>query len=116
AREASWQHLTTLADTLTAEELLALDNETVLHRLYHEETVRLFEPQPLVFHCSCSRERSANALVSLGQADCERLLEEEEGSISIDCQFCNQRYLFDASDVAQLFAGAGSQGPSETRH
>ncbi|MDE7976560.1 Hsp33 family molecular chaperone HslO, partial [Escherichia coli] len=78
-----------LADTLTAEELLALDNETVLHRLYHEETVRLFEPQPLVFHCSCSRERSANALVSLGQADCERLLEEEEGSISIDCQFCN---------------------------
>lgn len=110
AREASWQHLTTLADTLTAEELLALDNETVLHRLYHEETVRLFEPQPLVFHCSCSRERSANALVSLGQADCERLLEEEEGSITIDCQFCNQRYLFDASDVAQLFAGAGSQG------
>ena len=116
AREASWQHLTTLADTLTAEELLALDNETVLHRLYHEETVRLFEPQPLVFHCSCSRERSANALVGLGQADCERLLEEEEGSITIDCQFCNQRYLFDASDVAQLFAGAGSQGPSETRH
>ncbi|RXK32975.1 molecular chaperone Hsp33, partial [Bacillus velezensis] len=53
---------------------------------------------------------------SLGQADCERLLEEEEGSITIDCQFCNQRYLFDASDVAQLFAGAGSQGPSETRH
>ena len=116
AREASWQHLTTLADTLTAEEAAGAGQQTVLHRLYHEETVRLFEPQPLVFHCSCSRERSANALVSLWQADCERLLEEEEGSITIDCQFCNQRYLFDASDVAQLFAGAGSQGPSETRH
>lgn len=116
ARAASWQHLTTLADTLTAEELLGLDNETVLHRLFHEETVRLFDPRPLRFHCSCSRERSANALVSLGQADAEALVEEQGGAVVIDCQFCNQRYRFDAADVAQLFAGGGSHAPSETRH
>lgn len=116
ARAASWQHLTTLADTLTAEELLGLDNETVLHRLFHEETVRLFDPRPLRFHCSCSRERSANALVSLGQADAEALVEEQGGAVVIDCQFCNQRYRFDAADVAQLFAGGGSRAPSETRH
>ncbi len=112
AREASWQHLTTLADTLTAEELLALDNETVLHRLYHEKP------------CACSsRNRWSSIAVARGNvrptpwsvsgrptaSGCSR---KEEGSISIDCQFCNQRYLFDASDVAQLFAGAGSQGPS----
>lgn len=116
ARETSWQHVTTLADTLTAEELLGLDNPTLLHRLYHEEQLRLFEPRMLQFRCSCSRERSANALVSLGQADAELLLSENAGSVVIDCQFCNERYAFDAADIAQLFAGAGTQAPSSTRH
>lgn len=116
AREASWQHVTTLADTLKTEELLGLDNPTLLHRLYHEEPLRLFDPRSLQFRCSCSRERSANALVSLGQSDAEQLLGENAGSVVIDCQFCNQRYAFDAADIAQLFAGGGSQAPSNTRH
>lgn len=115
-REASWQHVATLAGTLQTEELLGLDNQTLLHRLYHEEPLRLFEPRALQFRCSCSRERSANALVSLGQADAELLLREHAGSVVIDCQFCNQRYAFDAADVAQLFAGGGSEAPSDTRH
>ncbi|WP_458239189.1 Hsp33 family molecular chaperone HslO, partial [Pseudomonas sp. P5_A2_2] len=113
---ASWQHLTALATTLTADELLGLDNETVLHRLYHEEQVRLFDVQKLRFRCSCSRERSANALVSLGKEDAQQLVVEHGGNIEIDCQFCNQRYLFDAADVTQLFAGAGIETPSDTRH
>lgn len=115
-RANSWEHLTTLADTLTTEEMLGLDNETILHRLYHEEAVRLFDPLSLRFQCSCSRERSANALVSLGKADAEALVEESGGTVTIDCQFCNQRYEFDAADVAQLFAGGGSSAPSQTRH
>ncbi|HAO77200.1 MAG TPA: Hsp33 family molecular chaperone HslO, partial [Pseudomonas sp.] len=65
-RDASWEHLRTLADTLTAEELLGLDSETLLHRLYHQEQLRLFDALPIRFRCSCSRERSARALVSLG--------------------------------------------------
>ncbi|MEX6502933.1 Hsp33 family molecular chaperone HslO [Pseudomonas zhanjiangensis] len=115
-REASWQHVATLAGTLTTEELLSLDNETLLHRLYHEDPLRLFEPRALEFRCSCSRERSANALISLGQADAELLLQEHAGQVVIDCQFCNQRYAFDAADVGQLFAGGGSETPSHTRH
>jgi molecular chaperone Hsp33 len=115
-REASWQHVNTLVDTLTAEELLSLNNETVLHRLFHEDAVRMFDIQPLVFRCSCSRERSANALVSLGLEDAEQLVAEHNGTVEIDCQFCNQRYLFDATDVVQLFAGGGVDSPSNTRH
>ena len=115
-RAASWQHLTTLADSLTAEELLGLDNQTVLHRLYHQEQVRLFDEQPLVFRCSCSRERSARALISLGEPDALQLVTEQGGTVVIDCQFCNERYLFDAADVAQLFAGGGSEPPADTRH
>jgi molecular chaperone Hsp33 len=115
-REASWQHITALASTLSADELLSLDNETVLHRLYHEEVVRLFDELPLRFQCSCSRERSGNALVSLGLEDAQQLVIEHGGAIEIDCQFCNERYLFDGADVAQLFAGAGVEAPSDTRH
>jgi molecular chaperone Hsp33 len=115
-RAASWQHITTLASTLTADELLSLDNETVLRRLYHDEAVRMFDVQTLRFRCSCSRDRSGNALVSLGQEDAQQLVIENGGSVEIDCQFCNERYLFDAADVAQLFAGAGVDTPSDTRH
>jgi len=115
-RAASWQHITALGSTLTADELLSLDNETILHRLYHEEQVRLFDVQKLRFRCSCSRERSANALVSLGLEDAQSLVIDHGGNIEIDCQFCNERYLFDAADIVQLFAGAGVDTPSDTRH
>jgi molecular chaperone Hsp33 len=115
-RDASWQHVTALAGTLTAEELLSLDNETVLHRLFHDDAVRMFDIQPLEFRCSCSRERSGNALISLGLEDAQQLVIEHNGHIEIDCQFCNQRYLFDATDVAQLFAGGGVDSPAGTHH
>jgi molecular chaperone Hsp33 len=115
-REASWQHTMALADTLKAEELLGLDNETLLHRLYHQEALRLFDPRDLQFRCSCSRERSSRALISLGQADAEALVQEHGGSVEIDCQFCNERYLFDAADVLQLFIDGSIEAPSDTRH
>lgn len=114
-REESWQHVVAMASTLKPEEW-AEGNETLLHRLYHEDAVRLFDIEPLRFHCSCSRERSGNALVSLGEADAKALVEECGGKVEIDCQFCNERYFFDATDVAQLFAGGGTDEASETRH
>lgn len=112
----SWEHLLALADTLKTEELLSLDNDTLLYRLYHQDNVRLFDPVEVRFRCSCSRERSAQALVSLGLEDARRLLEEQGGHITIDCQFCNHRYRFDPADVTQLFIGGGSEAPSETVH
>jgi molecular chaperone Hsp33 len=68
------------------------------------------------FNCSCSRERSGNALVSLGHDDALNLVGGARWHIEIDCQFCNQRYLFDAADIDQLFAGAGVETPSGTHH
>lgn len=115
-REASWQHVIALASTLTAEELLGLDNETILHRLYHEEELRLFAGTDLKFHCNCTRERSAQALQSLGLVDLRLLLAEKAGTIEIDCQFCNQTYLFNENDVIQMFAEQDTSGSSNTVH
>ncbi len=113
--EEDWSRLTYLADTLTAEELLSLSNETLLTRLYHEEQVRLFDAEPLRFSCDCSRQRSARALQTLGRAELDAYLGQQP-TIHIDCQFCNQRYSFDAADVAAMFAGAAPQDENPTRH
>lgn len=115
-RAEDWTHLTTLGGTLKVEELLGLDNETILVRLFHEEELRVFADEAIKFKCSCSRERSGNALSSLGLEDAQNLVTENGGHIEIDCQFCNEKYLFDATDVAQLFSGAGVESPSETHH
>ena len=115
-RAESWAHVTMMAGTLSREEQLGLDNETLLHRLYHEDAVRLFDVQPLSFRCSCSRERSGSALTSLGLEDARALVVEHGGQIEIDCQFCNERYRFDVADVEQLFGGGGVDAPSDTRH
>jgi molecular chaperone Hsp33 len=99
-----WETITTLANTVKNEELLELDHSTVLYRLFNEHPLRLFEPKSLRFSCSCSRERSASALLSIGQAEVEELL-VENGSIDIDCQFCNQHYHFSADEVRKLLGG-----------
>ncbi|HEY0894430.1 MAG TPA: Hsp33 family molecular chaperone HslO [Cellvibrio sp.] len=99
-----WETIITLADTIKAEELLELEHSTVLYRLFNEQPLRLYEPKALRFACSCSRERSANALLAIGNEEVESLL-IEKGSIDIDCQFCNQHYHFAAEEVRKLLGG-----------
>lgn len=105
-RARTWEHLSILGNTLSAEELISLDNQTVLRRLYHEEDVRLFDARTVMFKCSCSAERSGNALVSLGREDALALLDERGGEVAVDCQFCNASYRFDREAVESLFEAA----------
>lgn len=97
-----WSRVTHLADTLNAEEMLNLDSTTILHRLFHEETVQIFAPETVVFQCSCSRERTQNALIQLGRGELDSIV-EEQGKIEVTCQFCNESYVFDPVDIALLF-------------
>lgn len=101
ARQAGWEHAATLAATVKPGELLELGGAEVIHRLYHEEPIRLFDPLPVRFRCSCSRERTLNALCSLPRAEVEELL-EELGSITMDCEFCNQQYCFEREDLGAI--------------
>lgn len=105
--EDAWTRVMHLTATLGAEELLATAPEQLLYRLYHEESVRLFEPRPLAFGCSCSRERVAAMLRSLGREEVETTLAEQGGRIEVNCEFCAQRYEFDRIDAEQLLRGSG---------
>ncbi len=107
-RSAHWQHASTLAATLRDDELLTLAAPEITHRLYHEDPLRLFEPLPVAFECNCSRERTYNALASLPNAEVEELL-EELGSITMDCEFCNQQYRFVREDLTPFLGDGGPQ-------
>jgi len=99
----TWARAVTLANTLEREELLSTDPQTLMRRLFWEETLRVFEPLPCAFHCSCSRERVGAMLLTLGKAEIDETL-ADQGSIHVNCEFCNRAYDFDAVDCAQLFA------------
>lgn len=99
-----WDRVNHLARTVEADELLGLDSTTLLHRLFHEETVRVFDGEPVAFRCSCSRDRTLAALESLGREECYDIL-EEQGTIEMDCQFCHAHYRFDRNDIDHLFTG-----------
>ncbi|GAB3273937.1 Hsp33 family molecular chaperone HslO [Parahaliea aestuarii] len=104
-RDNFWEHACTLAATARDEELLTLAPAELLHRLYHEEALRLFEPRTPLFRCSCSRERTFGALVALGREELESLL-AEQGAITMDCEFCNSRYQYQREDLAELLQGS----------
>lgn len=100
----NWETITTLADTIKNDELLLLDHQSILYRLFHEQNVRVYEPKRLQFRCSCSRERTADALITLGREEIESIL-TEHGKIDIDCHFCNQHYTFAPEEARSLFGG-----------
>jgi molecular chaperone Hsp33 len=106
-----------LAASLTRDELLNLDVETILHRLFWEEKLLRFVPEDGEggphFACTCSRERVGNMLRSLGQEESDSIL-EEQGMIEVGCEFCGQQYRFDAVDVAHLFTERGNDPPASS--
>ena len=113
--EENWDRITHLGSTLSSQELLTLDNSELLHRLYHQEDVRVFDAEELRFDCDCSRERSLTALKTLQKEELEEML-EKEGSITMDCQFCNNRYRFDRTSIAEIQGVSGAVEPSKSCH
>ncbi len=103
----AWRRVQLLGDTLSAAELSHLADTDILHRLFNEDDVRLFEPEPVFFRCRCSRERVAGMLRALGEQESRSVL-RERGEMEVRCDFCNRAYRFDAVDVEQIFAPPGA--------
>lgn len=111
--EDAWERTVQLAHTLTTDELLGLEQREFLHRLYHEETVRVFDPKPLHFGCTCSRERIGEALLTLGAQELREII-VERGEIETQCHFCHTHYRFGESEVEALISA--QDGPPPTLH
>lgn len=107
----AWDRLNHLAATLTDDELTGLDTRDVLYRLFHEEQPRLFDPAPVTFACTCSRERFGAALHQLGAEELHSLI-EERGEIETQCHFCNTVYMFSPADVEALIEDPDAPSPT----
>jgi molecular chaperone Hsp33 len=113
-----YNRIAMLAASLKADELLNLDVETILHRLFWQDPLQRFEPasgaaQPH-FHCSCSRERVGNMLQNLGVEEVESIV-AEQGQVQVGCDFCGAQYVFDPVDAAQLFVTPPQQPPASNQ-
>jgi len=92
-----FEHLTTLTETITEQELYTLPAEQLLHRLYHEETVHIYPPQSVSFVCGCSRERTLEALASVPVEQIKEIL-EQDSEIVMTCDYCLTEYRFSQED------------------
>jgi len=97
-----WQHLVTLASTISDQELVELETNEVIHRLFHQEELRIFDSKRISFRCSCSRKKIENVLIQLGKAELDGII-EQDGEVKVDCEFCNLSYQFDTVDISSLF-------------
>ena len=111
----AWNRMNHLANTVTNDELQNLSAETLLTRLFVEEDVRLFEPKPTQFYCSCNQASVASMLRMLGEDELNSIL-VEFGKIEVNCDFCNKHYLFDTVDTAQILASEAAVNISKATH
>ena len=111
----AWDRVSQLAATIKQDELQELPLNELLYRLFHEETVRLFDPSAVDFFCSCSRERTSMMLLSLGKAEVLDII-EQEGEVAVTCEFCNANYRFDIIDIEQVFSESEIGPANNTEH
>lgn len=96
-----FEHVSHLASTIKADEILSISHQEMIQRLYHEDDIIMYEPQAIEFFCDCTRERSANALRSVSKDELLNII-SEDGKITVDCQFCHAKYDYDQIDVENI--------------
>ena len=113
--EEDWARVGMLLDTLTNDELMHVEPEALIFRLFHEEAPRLFDPKPLSFQCGCSLNKIEKTIQALGEAEANAII-AEQGRIEVNCEFCNSQYLLDTVDVKRLFASVQIGQANSTVH
>ena len=116
-QQQDFDHLCQLTNTIKSDELYSLDAQSLLYRLYHQEKVRLFEPQAVSYQCSCSEEKCLTAIAQIEPVELKSIL-AEQGNVSMTCDYCLTTYIFDEQKLASFIAEAGDEkaDDEQTRH
>lgn len=100
-QEADFDHLCQLTNTIKSDEIFSVDSQELLYRLYHQEEVRLFEPQAISYKCSCSEEKCLNAISQIEPSELDNII-VEQGSVSMTCDYCLTTYQFKRPQLEQF--------------
>lgn len=112
--DAHWEHMQILASTVSEQEMLAKDGETLLRHLFHEEDRRVFEPRQVALQCRCSHAGISAMLLGLGHEELAPVL-EQHGKIAVTCEFCGKEYSYTEADVRALLAADEATPDQQTR-
>lgn len=98
----NWTEVKALTQTIESAELTdpQVGTERLLYRLFHEHGVRVFQPTPIVDHCSCSREKVENVLKNFSAEELD--FSVENGEITVKCEFCSTVYRFNPKEFKTL--------------
>ncbi len=100
---AFWDEIVMLTNTITENELISLDDLTLLRRLYHEYDLRMFETKPAEFRCTCNMTKMEGAILVMGQDEAYNILKQHK-KLSVKCEYCNNEYTFSEAEVRAVFA------------
>ena len=95
----AFEHVKTLAETLSSEEALATNHQDLLYRLFHQDDVTLYPAKPIQFQCSCSRQRNEKALATIDPAELVEMVQESGGQLELICDFCSNKEIFTEQDI-----------------
>lgn len=106
-REDDWRRAVILMASATEAEMLdpGLPGQNLLHRLFHEERPRRFEPRDFVARCRCSRQRIDRVLRAIKREELDDL-RDSTGRVSVKCEFCSTEYAYDDGDLDRIYASA----------
>lgn len=102
-KNALWDEIIMLTNTITEDELINLDDVSLLGRLYHEYDLRMFEPKPIEFRCTCNMTKMESAILVMGQDEANNILKQYK-KLSVKCEYCNNEYTFSEAEVQAVFA------------
>lgn len=103
-QQADFDHLCQLTNTIKPEEIFSLASEDLLYRLYHQEEVRIFEPQAVSYKCSCSEDKCLSTISQIEPSEIESII-AEQGAVSMTCDYCMTTYKFERPELAQFIEG-----------
>jgi molecular chaperone Hsp33 len=106
---STWDHAQASLEAVTAADLLQFTGEELLMQDFRQHDVRVFAGVPVKFECRCDPQRVDNMLRGLGQEEVREVL-QEQGAVTVTCDFCNRPYEYDAAAVDALFRADAEPG------
>jgi len=92
----NWNRATIMLESVQQDEMIgpSVSPAELLYRLFHEDSPRVFDPQPVRFGCTCSEDKVRQSMSIYSAKDIAHMT-TDAGTLTADCQFCGAHYVMD---------------------